>query len=169
MANDTHMTIIRSQDEIAARIAQVKDSDWLGTEVTDLMVQLPFDRARQWLSDDAAQTEFEEAAATERDVQKAAIDYLDFAIGKAVNHRGISAGRSVSHFRAWLWLILPDEQFDLFENIEYPQYGAPKIRAAARLLGAESVWDAAVLVDPELARMAEGDPCTPDCYEGCVA
>lgn len=159
--------IIRSHEEIAARIELVKGDDFLGTEVGDLMIHLPFEQAKTWLKDDAFQADFDEVAAAEADVQKVATAYLDFAVGKAVNHRGLSAGRSVSHFRAWLWLILPDDQFDLFENAEYSQYGVPKIKAAAQLLDAESVWDAMVKIDPELARMAEGDMCRPGCDEGC--
>lgn len=164
-----HLTIIRSADEIAARIEQVKDEDWLGTESADLLVHLPYEQAKPFIKEGTTEAEFAAVIAEdlEADLQHAAITYLDFAIGKIQNHRGISAGRSVSHFRAWLWLLLPDDQFDLFENAEYPQYGAPKVKAAAQLLGADLLWVAAVEVHPELARMGAGNPCTPDCIEGC--
>lgn len=168
MTNNS-MPVIRSHEEIAARIGQVKDDDWLGIELIDLVIHLPFEQAQRWLKDSVTQAELEDAAAAEEDVQKAAIDYLEFAIGKAVDHRGISAGRSVSHFRAWLWLLLPDDEFAKFEDAEYAQYGAPKIKVAAQLVGAEIAWDAAVQEHPELARMAEGEPCTPGCDMGCGA
>lgn len=64
---------------------------------------------------------------------EAAVDYLKFAFGKAENHRGLSASRSVDRIGEYLWLLGLDT--DAFEAAEYAQYGVPKLKVAADRLG----------------------------------
>src|SRR5258708_17431040 len=77
-------------------------------------------------------------------------EYMAFAWGKVENHRSISASRSVTKFKAWVWLLGdPDLTAD------YPQYGAPILREVCERFG---------FPIPEgsgLPRMANGDPCVP--------
>lgn len=159
--------VIRSTEQIVARIEEVKDNDLFGAEVSNLVVHLPYEQAKPFLNDQVTKEGFEEVAANSVDIRGAAVDYLTFAIGKIVQHRGLSAGRSVNHFSAWLWLLFPDEEFARFEGAAYENYGAPQVKVAAELLGAEDAWAAAVSEHDELAPMAAGEPCRPGCDEGC--
>ena len=155
---------MRSPDEILERIAEVEQGgeDWLGIERADLVTALPFTQAKPFLRDDAMESEW--VATTHAAVRADAITYLDFAIGKVLAHRGISAGRSVSHYRAWLWLLnlLPEE----WDSHPYPQYGAPKL-----VLAAAALEQTLAFHDDQdrskFMRMAEGVECTPVCTEGC--
>lgn len=56
--------------------------------------------------------------------------YLGFAVEKIIRHKGISASRSVAHYRSWTWLIGDDEK-------NYPQYGAPIIQRVANVFEVE--------------------------------
>ena len=67
-------------------------------------------------------------------VRKVARDYLDFAWEKANNCRGISAGRSIDHFIAWMWLS-GDE--DCMEGVEYRNYGKQILVAVSECLGVD--------------------------------
>ena len=53
-------------------------------------------------------------------------EYMDFALGKARNERGISASRSVWKYVQWLWAIEDEELLDFAEDdSNYPMYGMP--------------------------------------------
>ena len=88
--------------------------------------------------------------------------YLGFAIGKIVNHRGISASRSVDKLTEYAWLLGRDDIVKAMGEADYPQYGAPIVKAFADGFG---WWPEDV--GPELARMAEGLPCEDSCMDGC--
>lgn len=154
---------MRSPELILARIREVDGTgtDWLGTERMDLVTALPIEHARPFLKDDFHD---EWVASTAAGVKADAITYLAFAQGKALSHRGISAGRSTSHYRAWLWLLnlLPPE----WDTCPYPQYGAPKLVLAAAALGSELTF-AEDEDRSRFMRMAEGVECAPNCTEGC--
>ena len=66
-------------------------------------------------------SDWERTLITDEDVIKAMKDYLEFAYEKARDERGMSAYRSMKHYKAWLWLI---DKEDMFEDItEYEGYG----------------------------------------------
>lgn len=46
-------------------------------------------------------------------------EYIDFAIGKALDQRGISASRSIWKFKQWLWLL---EDYEI-TNFDFNDYG----------------------------------------------
>jgi len=53
-------------------------------------------------------------------------EYFDFAWEKATNARGISASRSIEHYKIWIWLLGDDEFLDwIIENEDdlYNPYG----------------------------------------------
>jgi hypothetical protein len=55
--------------------------------------------------------------------------YMEFAWGKATDHRGISAGRSINKMSCWLWLLKDDETYKFAAKTKnYPQYGAPILK-----------------------------------------
>ena len=128
------MTLKRTPDEIVARIEVVKSDDWLGTQQVDLIHYLPFDAAKRFLKEGVTKAEWDSRGVTSP--MQEACEYMEFAWGKANNCRGISAGRSVDHFRSWLWLMGTDG-FDKISTDEYEFYGKPVLVIAATLLGVD--------------------------------
>lgn len=93
--------------------------------------------------------------------------YLTFAVGKIVDHRGISASRSVVKLTEYAWLLGRDDVVEAMAAADFAQYGAPQVKAFADGMGwpylAGDAEDRAAL-----ERMARGDACTPDgCENGC--
>jgi hypothetical protein len=129
---------MRTHDEIIQRIKERKDEDWFGFEWPYYLEVLPFDKAMQFLKKDAAADGW--VVKTEQQIKEAAIDYMPFAWGKANNCRGISAGRSISHYTAWLWLLGVPWADELLEEYEY--YGKPQLERICEYLGLDSKkWD----------------------------
>lgn len=157
------MSITHTQDEIVARIHALAESrrDFFGAETSRLVSALDLDHAKEFLKPEYWAS-WEQS--TEAELREAAREYLSFAMDKAGNHRGLSAGRSVSHYSGLVWLLEPD-QYDRFEAAPYEQYGVPQLRAAADILGLNAEWFAHV--DEPLTNMANGVPCREGCDEGC--
>lgn len=157
-----------TQEDILAKIEEVASDDWLGTQREDLMIALDYQHMRPFLKEGVTEDEWGQRFVTVEDVKNHAKDYLVFAMGKADNHRGISAGRSIDHFRTWAWLTGDAAFIKAVEDADYPNYGAPILKAVAVALDAKDVWDANTT--PELERMALGQACDPNgCYDGCNA
>lgn len=153
------MTAARTQEEIVARGRDIAADDVFGFRTEVLVMALEFEHAREFL---VANTTAEMwAALTGRPVDTEAREYYAFALGKMQNHRGISASRSVDKLGEFAWLLGRDDVVDAMAAADYAQYGAPKVRAFAA--GFDLEWPD----DPALNRMAEGQPCTPGCEEGC--
>lgn len=132
---------MRTDDEIVARIKAVQqsESDFFGTEQSDLLARLPFAVAKQFLDDT-----FDEARwsgiQTSRDREHLIgemRDYMAFAWEKASEFRGLSAGRSMSHFRAWVWLAGDD----LGEFNNYRRYGKDHLVRICEHYGFENLDD----------------------------
>lgn len=151
---------MRTPEEIAERIKAVIGDDFLGYEVADLVAHLTPELARPFLKPGVP---FEQQPLTEEGVKGFIRDYLPFAIEKAESHRGISALRSVSHMRAWFWLLGDDEMVALIDDdANYPQYGMPILKRAADRVG--HPWPEG---NEALDRMARGETCCESCEEGC--
>ncbi|MGC4857509.1 hypothetical protein ACLQ24_30140, partial [Micromonospora sp. DT4] len=93
-------------------------------------------------------------------------NYLDFAIGKILDHRGNSASRSVDKLSELAWLLGRDNIVAAMDHAGYPMYGAPQVKAFADGFG----WP---FLDGDdglaLARMADGQQCDPQgCERGCA-
>lgn len=97
---------------------------------------------------------------TEEYVRGEAIKYLEFAFGKALDHRGISASRSVQKLREYAWLLCMDEAVAFADNGDnYANYGVPVLKHMARAFG--------VPLPPEIEAWEDGAMCNPHCEEGC--
>lgn len=151
---------MRTQDEIVVRAKNPEVDDLFGFAQEVLVPALDFEHAREFLKD-PENTEWSGPLSTE-DIEEHAKGYLEFAIGKIIDHRGISASRSVVKLTEYAWLLGRDDVVSEMGNTEYPQYGAPMVRAFA--LGMGWPWPAD---NPYLARMELGLPCQPDCEAGC--
>lgn len=87
--------------------------------------------------------------------------YMDFAWGKVIDHRGLSANRSIDKIGTYVWLLGLDDLLAAFEETDYPQYGAPKLALVCAALGLP------LPTDEETRRMMAGERCVPDCEAGC--
>jgi len=157
----------RTQDEIVARIEELLDNDFFGSETQELLSALDFEHAKQFLKEDATEKDWESYPSDEAQLRKDAKGYLEFAIGKATDHRGLSAARSIGHYRGWVWLLEP-ELFAGFDSAPYAPYGVPQLHAAAVVLDFVDEFDRLADQHPELLNMVDGRPCEPGCVEGCL-
>ena len=152
----------RTHEEVIAFYLENKEHDLLGTMASELLSRLPFEKVKPFL----ANPENEKWEQGPRDRDSIVIEmreYMDFAWGKATGHRGISASRSIDHYRAWLWLIQGEQ---LLEGLGYAQYGAPMLKAICEQYGLRMPEG----YDKEAAEnMARGEPCCRGCEEGCGA
>jgi hypothetical protein len=151
----------RTNAEIVARIKEVEYLDIFGTEVGDLLNYLPFDFARPWLSlRSLDQWEKVRQPHTRENILKEMHEYMSFAVDKATNHRGLSASRSIFHYKAWIWL-LGDQDYETIDWERYPMYGCPILALIAETYGIEIERSKA------FGNMASGMSCRPSCTEGC--
>ncbi len=129
----------RTEDAITTKIKGIiaSNSDFFGVMHADMLRVLPYAVAKPFLVVTATEEKWNEhrVPATREAVVKAMLDYMPFAWEKANNCRGLSAGRSVQHMQAWLWLL----DNPLGEKLEgiYQYYGKPCLRAVCEAYG----WD----------------------------
>lgn len=153
---------MRTDQEIIARIKEVEKLDIFGTEVGDLMNYLPFDSVRSWLKPEVSLDQWEKTRQphTHENILKEMKDYMPFAVDKATNHRGLSASRSIFHYKAWVWL-LGDADYETVDWDAFQNYGCPILALIGETYGITTERSEA------FRNMASGRPCYPDCNEGC--
>lgn len=151
---------MRSDAEIMARMEEVGSEDFFGTQQSDLMDYLPFSLVKPFLKDDVTEEkwkEFEKSRKPES-IKAQIADYMTFALGKAHDHRGLSAIRSVDHFKAWTWMLEEDSKIDWSLS---GQYGCGVLKQIIDLYQIE------VEFGQDFILMAAGEPCSEDCEDGC--
>lgn len=161
-------TVQRTQQEIVDRIRGIRagGDDFLGTQTVDLLAHVSdFALAKEFLKEDqTAETwakVFEERT-TELCPLNELRKYMPFALEKATGHRGISASRSLDHFRSWLWLLGDDDTLAFIDNDHnYPQYGMPCLKRIC------DVYELDFPDTDDARRMASGEPCGADYQCGC--
>lgn len=124
------MAMTRSIEEILVRIKAVEADDWMGTQRSDLLGYLPFEAAKPFLKPEATA---EDWTVTTIDPISKIVDYLPFAWGKASDCRGLSAGRSLDHMKAWLWLAGLDVLLPHLDH--YTHYGKAQLVMCSALVG----------------------------------
>lgn len=125
---------MRTQAEIVARITSLKDEDFFGFETSDLIDYLDYEHAKQYLKPEVTEEQWNKRE--QKPPVEAIKGYMNFAWGKANDKRGLSAGRSVSHFRAWLWLACNDELLNFVnEDDNYAPYGKPILAKISEFYG----------------------------------
>lgn len=151
---------MRTDQEILARIVDIDSDDWTGTMRGDLSMYLSLEAIRPLCKPDADLSDHEPVS-QERDAILGVIrEYMPFAVEKATGHRGISAGRSVDHFKSWVWLLGDYEEIDWND---YENYGAPILRQICQR------YDIPVPDDVGFTMMAGGHKCSAHCDQGCAA
>ncbi len=99
---------------------------------------------------------------TEEVVRHEAVNYLYFAFTKAINHRGISAARSVTKMREYAWILgLDDAVAFADEEVNFPYYGVPVLKHMAHAFG--------VPLPDAITEWPDGKPCSPTCSNGCLS
>lgn len=158
---------MRTQDEIVARIHELRDQELFGFGRGVLLGYLDFEHAKIFqgefkdIAPEGWDAEHPESDRTDAHVIARAHDYNDFAWDKVSDHRSNSAMRNIDKMRAWAWLLGKDDVIAAAEEVSYAPYGAPQLRVLCEGLGFS------VPNDPGLHRMADGQPCRPDCDWGC--
>lgn len=153
---------LRTDEEIIARLKDERRLDPFGFGVSDLVPLLPFEKARPWLKEGVTADEWRVDARDRYSVIERMRDYMPFAWDKALDHRGLSASRSITHFKEWLWLLGDDETLAFAEDdSNYANYGAPILKRVCERYGFPIPDDGAA------AMMANGKPCEPGCDQGC--
>jgi len=128
----------RTDDEILARIDFIKSRDLFGFESSDLVTCLDFQTAKREFAVNAEESAWEIVSREPVDVIARMHDYMPFAWDHANNRRGLSAGRSMSHYSAWTWLA-GDNLGDL---LDYRFYGKDKLVLICNYYGWDSSeWD----------------------------
>lgn len=127
---------MRTQEEIIARF-NVSD-DMMGTQKWDLIELMTYENAKQFLkkefieSVEKGENKWEQKTETKTTI----LGYLSFAYDKAEGERGLSAARSMMHFKTWIWF--DDEKFynEIISDIEnYTDYGIEVLNKIAAHYG----------------------------------
>lgn len=150
---------MRTLEEVTKRFTESKSMFGFDREV--LMDYLTYEQLKPHLKAEVKPEEVVAQPITREGVMKALAEYLVFAWGKAGDHRGISASRSVEKLETWVWLLGDDKLLADFKAAGYSNYGCPKLKLLSERLELPMPADAA------LANMAAGEPCRPDCESGC--
>lgn len=154
---------MRTDEEIKARIEVIKKEDFFGFSIGDLLLRLTREQAKEIVGSSLEGETDDSWSTLPRDRASILVEmgkYMTFAWEKVLDHRGLSATRSVQHYKAWIWL-LGDEDFAAIDWDRYPNYGAPVLLQICDRFGIGRPTSA------ELLNMAEGEPCRVDCKEGC--
>lgn len=110
---------MRTDEEILEKIKEIENEDLFGFMRTDLIIRLPFNLAKSFLKDNVKESDWKIALRDRDSVLAEMLEYMPFAWDKANSFRGLSAGRSMNHYSAWIWLAGDD----LGNLNEYEYYG----------------------------------------------
>jgi hypothetical protein len=153
---------MRTRDQIAEYYKGRKRWDTLGFEAEVLLPYLDTEHLRPFCKEGADLSKHRAQPLTEPRVIREMKSYMEFAWGKVIDHRGISAGRSVQKMRAWLWLLGDDELVSFCDDERnYPQYGAPILRRICQK------YKLPIPKGEMVDRMARGLACQAGCDMGC--
>lgn len=152
----------RSSSDIRSFYESVAGDDVLGFARDVLVLHMDYDDARPWLKPDVEESDWHPLTRDPDAVLAELREYLDFAWTKAIDHRGISASRSIDKLRALAWLAGLDAAVAEMDAAGYGPYGAPKLAALSRAV------EVPIPAGDMARRMAAGEPCVPLCVE-CVS
>jgi hypothetical protein len=157
------MSTVRTQEEIRDHYEKHRYEDILGFVGDVLLPYLRFELVKPWLKPECTEEDWgtQLPLAREAIVEQMRV-YMEFAWEKALNHRGISADRSVTKMAMWLWILGDDDAVRFAKDQDnYPNYGAPVLKYVCERYGFP-------IPDSEmLRRMADGARCEPGCEQGC--
>lgn len=143
---------MRTTEEVAKKINEDR-GDIFGFTREVLLEFLPFELVKSHLKDGVTEAQWEEERVdlTPENVINAMQDYMAFAWTKVEDHRGMSAGRSITKMQAWLWLLEDDDLIDYCDS-HYAPYGAPALKAICEK------YHFAIPAGKAIQRMVTGEP-----------
>lgn len=141
---------MRTNEEIIKRISEIDENSIFDHVRGDLLYYLDFESLKHLVKEELLE-EFQEKwvpKSQERElVLKEAFEYMSFAWDKANNFRGLSAMRSLDHYKAWLFILGDEDKID-FEN--YNCYGKNVLAKICELYSWDySQWDDNIRSDNE--------------------
>lgn len=147
-------------------VAYVKDdaskaADPLGFGLELLITHLPFWHAREFLVEGAVEADWEHVPLTRDTIVSAMREYAGFGWGKVQDHRGLSAGRTITKMATWLWILEEEGLRQAVLDADHAQYGAPGLALVCER------FDFPIPDGEDVKRMIAGDPCEPGCDMGC--
>ena len=128
----------RTYVEIVKRISERQAIDVMGFETSDLRGYLPYRDAAATLPSSVKEADWEQLPRDRDSVIAQMLDYMPFAWEKANDCKGLSAGRTMAHYSAWVWMAGDD----LGELTEYEFYGKDNLVRICNHYGWDSSeWD----------------------------
>lgn len=140
---------MRTQEQIVQQIEKCKSDDFLGFEINEYLYFLDYEHAKPYLKESTKPEQWEKPPNenSTKIILKIMLDYMPFAWDKAKNCRGISASRSISHYKAWIWML--DDGFE-FDEDSYCHYGKDLLRAICKQYSWNpNQWDDGIRVNYE--------------------
>ena len=117
---------LRTIEEILLKLEEVigSNEDFFGVQKNSLIEALEYEDAKEFLKEGVTKESWDEGRVKYnlKELMQRMKEYLDFAFDKAENGRGLSAGRSLDHYRIWFWLITEPEM-EMHTQDEYGDYG----------------------------------------------
>lgn len=157
---------MRTQEEI---VQKIKDDNSMFGFAKDVYIGfLRYEHAKEFLIEEAKNSPDAEKnwngdtdVLSKENCLKLMKEYMAFAWGKAEDHRGISAGRSIDKIRAYLWLLKDYKTLKKMDEAGYPQYGCPKLTVVCEK------YSFPIPTDTTVQNMIKGQPCEENCRIGC--
>lgn len=146
---------MKTMEQIQEKIKE-ENKKFLSFFTSAVIDFLPFEQVEEYLNDEylkkieSGEEKWEQKELTRENVIDAMREYMPFAWEKAENHKGISASRSISKFKAWLWLI---DEYDAIEWDNYENYGCPILKQITDIYGFD------MPSSDSLDRMSKGLKC----------
>lgn len=138
---------MRTQEQITEQIEKRKEADILGFETVEYLRFLDYEHVKSYLKEGVKPEDWTPDENSKETILKIMLDYMPFAWKKAKNCRGISASRSISHFKAWIWML--NDGFG-FSDDDYCFYGKDLLRKICKQYGWDpKQWDDGIRVNNE--------------------
>lgn len=126
--------LLKSQQQIIDKIKGEKDFFGFTTEV--LVFFLDAENAKEFFDEQKDFSDWKPDLPDKATVIEKMREYMDFAWEKAIDERGLSAGRSVRKFQTWLWLLDDAETLEFAEDDDnYSPYGKPILKCISEKYG----------------------------------
>ena len=152
----TRNKLVLATPEVIKERFDKKSQEIMNFEPEILINYLPFDIARTLLKDEyvAKVDSGEEKYEVIDDIFEATQDFLDymvFAWGKAMDQRGISAGRSINKLGAYLTILSRPDLADMINDDNlYNPYGAPALIAVCEAMGIDIPQELRAFADDKI-------------------